>query len=176
MVEYKTLEVEQLIPFNVRNIRPQVVDKIKERIALGYNPAKPLVVTKTKEGFIVADGNHRLQALKEIGIQSVPCIIYDDKDPYSLAVTSNQDEDTYAPMDLFDWIDIIKKLREEGLTQAQIGEKIGWSRENVSRYPMLINKIAPQVLVLAREHQKGRGAKNAPSGAFDFTEGWTLLL
>ena len=37
---------------------------------------------------------------------------------------------------------------------------------------MLINKIAPQVLVLVREHQKGRGAKNAPSGAFDFTEGW----
>ena len=29
---------------------------------------------------------------------------------------------TYAPMDLFDWLDIIKKLREEGLTQAQIGE------------------------------------------------------
>ena len=58
------------------------------------------------------------------------------------------------------------------MDQAQIGEKIGWSRENVSRYTMLINKIAPQVLVLVREHQKGRGAKNAPSGAFDFTEGW----
>ena len=67
-------------------------------------------------------------------------------------------------------------LRKEGLTQAQIGEKIGWSRENVSRYTMLINKIAPQVLVLVREHQKGRGAKNAPSGAFDFTEGFKIVI
>jgi len=56
--------------------------------------------------------------------------------------------------------------------QAQIGEKIGWSRENVGRYTMLINKIVPQVLVLVREHQKGRGTKNVPSGTFDFTEGW----
>jgi len=172
MVEYKTLEVEQLIPFNVRNIRPQVVDKIKERIALGYNPAKPLVVTKTKEGFIVADGNHRLQALKEIGIQSVPCIIYDDKDPYSLAVTSNQDEDTYAPMDLFDWLDIIKKLREEGLTQAQIGDRIGWSREQVRNYIFVLDKVGTEVLDLARKHQNGRVPKNGTIVPFDFTEGW----
>ena len=41
---------------------------------------------------------------------------------------------------------------------------------------MLINKIAPQVLVLVREHQKGRGAKNAPSGAFDFTEGFKIVI
>jgi len=45
-------------------------------------------------------------------------------------------------------------------------------QNEVATNTMLINKIAPQVLVLVREHQKGRGAKNAPSGAFDFTEGW----
>ena len=48
----------------------------------------------------------------------------------------------------------------------------GWSRQQASQYLMLTDKVAPQVLVLVREHQKGRGAKNAPSGAFDFTEGW----
>jgi len=28
-------------------------------------------------------------------------------------------------MDLFDWLDVIGRLRDEGLTQAEIGERIG---------------------------------------------------
>ena len=51
--------------------------------------------------------------LKEIGIQSVPCIIYDDKDPYSLAVdVKSRQKIPYAPMDLFDWLDVIEMLAE----------------------------------------------------------------
>ena len=127
---------------------------------------------KTEAGFLVADGNHRLCALKEMRATSVPCVIYNDKDPYNLAVSCNQDEDTYAPMDLFDWLDIIGKLREEGLTQAQIGERIGWSREQTKDYITVLNKIGAQFLNLARRHQVGRAPKNGANAPFDFTEGW----
>lgn len=74
-------------------------------------------------------------------------------------------------MDLFDWLDVIGRLRDEGLTQAEIGEKIGWSRGAVSQYAMLQDKVAPEVSGLARAHRDGRGAENAPNGAM-FTEGW----
>jgi len=62
-------------------------------------------------------------------------------------------------------------LPKGGLTQAEIGGRVGWSRKQVSDYAALIDKIAPQVLGLAKKHQGGRGAANAPSGA-NFTEGW----
>jgi len=108
--------------------------------------------------------------LQELGIEEVPCLIRDG-DPYKLAVECNADEDTYAPMDLFDWLDVIGRLRSEGLTQEQIGERIGWSRKQVSDYVRLLDNVAPEVSGLARAHRDGRGAENAPNGAM-FTEGW----
>ena len=76
-------------------------------------------------------------------------------------------------MDLFDWLDVIEMLRKEGLTQAQIGEKIGWSRDNVKNYQRLIDSIGTNLIVLAKQHQKGRvpsEGTNVPT--FNFTEGW----
>jgi len=92
--------------------------------------------------------------------------------PHKLAIAGNMDEDTYAPMDLFDWLDIIKKLRDEGLTQAQIGERIGWSREQVRNYINILSKVGTQILDLARSYQKGRVPENGTIVPFDFTEGW----
>jgi ParB-like chromosome segregation protein Spo0J len=171
-VEYKNLPVEELSAFEIRDIRIDVLEKLKDRISKGYNPARPLTVVKTDNKYIVADGNHRLRVLQELGIKSVPCVIYEDVDPYKLAVAGNMDEDTYAPMDLFDWLDIIDKLRNEGLTQAQIGERIGWSRGQISQYLVLLEKIATNILILAKKYQKGRVAENATFVSFNFTEGW----
>lgn len=56
--------------------------------------------------------------------------------------------------------------------QATIGKRIGWSRQQVSQYLVLIDKIATQVLDLTRQRQKGRVSENATDVAFDFTEGW----
>ena len=44
------------------------------------------------------------------------------------------DEDTYAAMDLFDYLDIVETLtEEEGLTQEEAAKKMGWSRSKTSR-------------------------------------------
>jgi len=101
-------------------------------------------------------------------------------DPYALAVNGNQDEDTYSPMDLFDWLDVIARLQAEGLTQEKIGEIIGWSVDKVQKTVTLCSRIPPQILVLAKTFQKGRGGCFPPNGGindhsantFDFTEGW----
>ena len=171
-LEYALLPVSALEPFRIRDLRPQVCERLRGRIAAGYNPARPLTVVRNGERFLVADGNHRLHVLRELGIEYVPCVIRDD-DPYTLAVRCNEDEETYAPMDLFDWLDIIRRLRDdEGLTQAQVAERIGWSRGAVSQYVMLADRVATQVLDLAKAHQEGRVAEDATHVAFDFTEGW----
>lgn len=67
---------------------------------------------------------------------------------------------------------MIGRLRNEGLTQAEIGDRIGWSRSAVSQYIMLQDKVATSVLDLAKQHQEGRVAESATHVAFNFTEGW----
>ena len=162
-------KVAELKPFPVRDIRANVVSKLTERIQEGYNPARPLSVVRNNGNYIVADGNHRLKVLQELGIEEVPCLIRDG-DPYKVAVECNADEDTYAPMDLFDWLDIIGRLRDEGLTQAEIGEKIGWSRTKVADYARLIENTVANVLELAKVYQSGRTTENVAIATF--TEGW----
>jgi hypothetical protein len=163
-----------------RDIRAETVEEIQERIDTSdYNPAKPLRVFEDADGYVIADGNHRYKALEELGVSdafTVPCVIEPEYDPtyaqiVSVATKSNRDEDVLAEDDLFDDLDRIGYLREAGHTQAEIGEKLGWSRSKVSQYTTLLSNVATQVLEIGRSHQNGRVADSATSVA-KFSEGW----
>ena len=169
-VEYKVLSVSELNHFLIREIREGIVEDLKERIEEGYNPARPLTVVEKDGGYYVADGNHRLKVLNDLGIEEVTCVIHKEEDPYTLAVKGNADEDTYSPMDLFDWVELISKMRDEGLTQKEIGERIGWSNQKVSQFNLLSNST--KVLNTAKGYQKGRVEHNSTNVEFNFTEGW----
>jgi len=158
MYATELIEVTRLKPFPVRDIRPSTLEKIKKRITeSGYNPARPLSVVKSNGSFLIADGNHRFAVIQELNIDKVPCVVYEEgHDPYALAVNGNQDEDTYAPMDLFDWLDLIAKLQDDGTTQEKIGERIGWSREKIKNHVTLRSKIGTQILIFAKSFQSGR--------------------
>ena len=120
----------------------------------------------------MADGNHRLQALNQVGYEGdVPCLIYDKADLYEVAVKANKAAGTLAKNDLFDWLTAIEALSNEGFTQVEIGEKIGWSRTKVANYKQLIESTVTQILNLAKRHQKGRETKEV-TNVTNFTEGW----
>ena len=159
----------------LRDVRGHVVDDIAERIAeTEYNPSRPMRVVERDGGYVVVDGNHRLAALQQLDSvresKAIPCVVEQgDVDLYQLAHESNQDESTFAEEDLFDHLDYIADLRDEH-TQAEIAERLGWSRKKVADYSRLLNKIVPQVLEKARLHQNGRGTADVPSGTF--SEGW----
>ena len=182
MYQTELIDTTKLKPFPIREMRPAIIERIKARIeSAGYNPSRPLSVVKQNGYYLVADGNHRLEVIRQMNIESVPCVVYEEgHDPYSIAVNGNQDEDTYAPMDLFDWLDVIGRLQDEGLTQEKIGEVVGWRREKVNRYETTRSQIVPKILLFAKTFQKGRGTQNVPNGTknelevntFDFTEGW----
>lgn len=174
MQEYKTIPLNKLSINTVRDVRENVLETLKERIEKsGFNPAKPLSVIKMDDGYIVADGNHRLTVLRENDVEDVPCIVYNgDSDLYQVAIKCNQDEDTYAPMDLFDWLGVVDNQRKEGLTQHEIGDKIGWSRSNVLNHCLLLDKIDTVNLELAKAVQNGRVSQNDTTVSLNFTEGW----
>ena len=170
-VDYKVLPVEELNHFLIRDIRESIVDDLKERIGEEYNPARPLTIVEQEGEYLVADGNHRLKALVDLGVEEVPCVIHHEESPYSLAVKGNKDEDTYSPMDLFDWIELIDKMREDGMTQQEIGEEIGWTRAKVGEYSQLINNVG-NIIDLVKKYQRGRSTDNVGIPTFNFTQGW----
>jgi site-specific DNA-methyltransferase (adenine-specific) len=172
MYKQMMLKVKDLIPYPIRGLRENVLERLRERIKeRGYNVAKCLIVVKKDGKYYVADGNHRLKVLQEEGIEEVPCVVYEDIDIYRIAIESNQDEDVYASMDLFDWLDVIRKLKDEGYIYDEIGKKIGWNEGQVKKYAMLINKV-PSIIDLCRLYQEGRGTDKVPNVTFNFTEGW----
>lgn len=80
-------------------------------------------------------------------------------------------EGWFRPMDLFDWLDVIGRLRGEGLTQAEIGERVGWSESKVKQYSALLTSVVTNVLDIAKQHQLGRVTEEVTTGN-NFTERW----
>ena len=168
-MDYQILNVADLIPFNRRDMRDAVVTKLTKRIEAGYNPARPLTVVKDNGSYLVADGNHRLDAVNTCGLTKVPCVIREGN-PYAIAMECNSDEDSYAPEDLFDKLDTIKALKDTRMSQVEIGRVIGMEESMMSRYVKLYESILPKVLDLAKSHQEGRVNHDLPN--VNFTEGW----
>lgn len=173
--EYLMVHKDKLQPCPIRELREGVLTRLRERITDRFNPARPLTILPANgEGMHpIVDGHHRFHVGVEVGITEFPCLLHNNgENHYSLAIQCNQDEDTYAPMDLFDWLDIIKKLKDEGKTQKEIGEIVGWSQQKVSDYTQIINKITADVLDFTKLYQSGRAVKNTAGAVFNFTEGW----
>lgn len=76
--------------------------------------------------------------------------------------------DTCAPLDVFDWCDIIsmesqkvvgKKVNGEDKyqTQEEIAEHLGLSQQYISFFTTIVVKISPPVYNTLKQHQIGRG-------------------
>jgi len=89
-MEYQLINVNKLTQFERRDLRSSVIEKLHERIKSGYNPARPITVVMQNGNYIVADGNHRLKVLKELGIENVPCVIREGN-IYSISIECNND-------------------------------------------------------------------------------------
>jgi hypothetical protein len=74
-------------------------------------------------------------------------------------------------MDLFDWIDIVSKLKSEGFTLKDIGDKLSWSEDIIKRYSSLLTKVT-NILNLCKKYQSGRVTEKVSTGHFNFTERW----
>ena len=169
-MEYKIINVEQLVDPKRRDKRPHIVEQLKESIQNdGYDPAHPLTVIQENGHYVVADGNHRLNASILLDIQELPCVIREGS-VIAIGMKCNDRAGTYAPEDLFDKLDAIQMLRDQGMTQQQIGDVIGMSRDKVSRHNTLLINCVPQLLKIARLYQIGRGTLECANGTHDFTE------
>lgn len=115
---------------------------------VGFLSDHPIVVVDLKDdGYEVIDGNHRLTVAESLGIKEVPILIenlgsYEEK--LKRAVTGNNAAESVVPTTFVDHAERIWKWSAEKLTQSQIAEIEGWTREKVRDYANL-KRICPEV-------------------------------
>ncbi len=79
------IAIEKLVPLNTRNINlnsncgyHKIVASIK---AIGL--IEPLCVYKEGDRYVILDGFLRFKACEELGIETIPCILFDNKEAYT---------------------------------------------------------------------------------------------
>lgn len=124
----------------IRKVKEFGIDLLEQKIKeLGYLPDNPLVISKNGSYKLIS-GNHRLQALKRLGITEAPAIIIEgltENEELKIAHQSNVASESFIPTTFIDDAELIWKKLDEGLTQKQLAEVLGWSRDKIKNYNAL---------------------------------------
>jgi ParB family chromosome partitioning protein len=127
---------------------------------------QPLVVRRRGEGFQLIAGERRLRAAKEAGLTSVPVIIReaDDQQMLALALVENIQRSDLGPVEKAEAFSRLSK--EFGLTQEQMGERVGMSRSSVANFQRLLD-LPEKVLDMMRKGDLSMGHGRALLGLAD---------
>lgn len=154
----KEIQLSQITErIQVRAVKPNGVELLKKKIEeVGYLPEHPLLVTPNGSGFILIEGNHRYEALTELGYDKpIPVVIDETLTTPALrlrrARQANEATETLIPTTFVDDAELVWQLSGEKIIQAEIANilGLGWTREKVAHYNRLdqIDKKAWGVIV-----------------------------
>lgn len=174
---------------DARAIHPHGVTALASKMAtLGYLPQFPILVTTADDvQYRLLDGAHRVAAAKKAQLTEVsalvraPCATFLEE--VALARASNEASGTNVITTLIDDATLVWRLCQD-YTQAQVGEALGWSREQVKDYVSLekIDRAAWDIIGATFEEPAFEDDEDAAPrrGAFapksDFTEGLLRLI
>lgn len=137
------IPLDQIVSrLSVRRISMSGVARLQESMKwAGFLENYPLTVVPLENGgYELIDGNHRYEAAKGLGIESVPCIVNNkgtERELYALAFQSNNAAETVVPSTLVTYAEFIWSRIDEGYIQSDIAKMISWSREKVAQYAAL---------------------------------------
>lgn len=120
----------------IRKIKPAGVQALREQIEKsGYLVSFPVTVGP---GYELIDGQHRLQAARELELASIPAVVVDEaleeKEKKQLARRLNEATANCIPTTFADDAEFIWAEVDAGRTQAEVAEIMGWSREKVRNF------------------------------------------
>ena len=120
------IPVKELIPW-AENPRKHDVDRLVKSIeAFGFRA--PLVVNETPRGYMVEAGHGRLEAAIRLGIETVPCAVFEDdeKTAMAYAIADNRQQE------LAEWrLPGLKDILQELDTGALDMEALGYTQEQL---------------------------------------------
>lgn len=139
--------------FNSNEVSEAEQQKIKEDIlANGFFGA--ILVRPLDSGYEIVDGEHRWRALKEIGIEEVPCLVvpHDDATAQINSIRLNTERGTQNPKKVGK---IIKSLEESGMTLPQIERDLIYSMSELEdRKDLLMLPENMEEIIRERENEE----------------------
>jgi len=143
------MRLEQIIPVKLVTAGMKKSSKYKQILssikAVGI--IEPLAIKREKKGakkFILLDGHLRLEALKQLGVPSVKCIISTDDETY----TYNKYINRIAPVQEHR---MILKAVERGVSEEKIAEALNIDPCSIAMKRDLLTGICPEVAEMLKE-------------------------
>jgi len=103
---------------------------------------QPIIVKKNNNGYILIAGERRYRAACLAGLENIPAIIAEEKDEsdmLQMALVENLQREDLNPLEAAEGF---RKLMDDaGLTQNQLGSKVGKSRSAVANSLRLLNLL-----------------------------------
>lgn len=127
---------------------------------------QPLVLRKEKEKYQLIAGERRLRAAREAGLKKVPAVVREanDEQMLALALVENIQRQDLGPMEK---AEAFQRLSSEfGLTQEEMGNKVGMSRSSVANFQRLL-ELPDRVQDMLRKGQLHMGHGRALLGIDD---------
>lgn len=120
---------------------------------------QPLIVTKVSDGYQLIAGERRLRSAKILGLNTVPAIVreVEEQDKLELAIIENVQRKSLNPIEKA--IAYERLMDEFGLSQEEVGKKLGVSRSvvaNTIRFLSLASKVQESLVegVISEGHAK----------------------
>lgn len=136
------IPVEQIRP-NPHQPRREFIEDEIEALADSIRQTgilQPLLVRPEKGGsFTLIAGERRLRAAKRCGLQSIPAVIRHDPDDQLLllALVENIQRDDLGPLETAQAFRML--VRQFGLTQTEVAERVGKPRSTVANFLRLLD-------------------------------------
>ena len=148
-------------PFQTRYVQEgEALEELAESIKAN-GVVQPIVVRPaTEEGrYILILGERRLHASKKAGNTTIPAIVrkVSEQQAAEMTIIENLQREDLSPLEQAQAFRVLSE--EFKLTQAQIGERVGLSRESVSNYMRLLRLPREVMQLLAEKKIKFAEAK-----------------
>lgn len=147
--ECVTIPVGSLVP--LKTLRPGTKDTKKYaqivRSIRAIGIVEPPIVTPdpSKSGrYFLLDGHVRIEALKDLGIAEVECIVSTDDETY----TYNKKVNRIVPVQEHR---MIMRAIERGVSEEQIAEALGWEITSVRRRSRILDGICTDAAELLKD-------------------------
>ena len=135
----RDIPIAQLVPMSERRISAAEYRKITASIrAVGL--IDPLVVFQEKDHYTILDGQLRYQILVELGVETVPCLVWNEKEAFTANRMVNRLSNSQAAK-------MIRKSLEE-LDETTIAKAFGLTHIRHRLNKDLMKRLHPKVVAL----------------------------
>lgn len=164
----REIEIDRIRPNPFQPRKEWSVEEITSlaRSILSQGILQPLVVRRAGEDFQLIAGERRLRAAKEAGLEKVPVIVRqaNDQQMLALALVENIQRRDLGPVEKAEAFSRLSK--EFGLTQEEMGDRVGMSRSSVANFQRLL-ELPDKALDLLRSGKLSMGHGRALLGLED---------